>query len=77
MYGNTIVNGTLGTVQKANIDDALDTLIAAKSPKDYFSEIDTRNLLLICIELFEDRLFGASSKTDIITDRVLLKLKAI
>jgi hypothetical protein len=35
MYGNTIVNGTLGTVQKANIDDALDTLIAAKSPKDY------------------------------------------
>lgn len=35
LYGSTIVNGTLGTVQKANIDDALDTLIAARSPKDY------------------------------------------
>ena len=32
---------------------------------------------MICIEVFEDRLFGAYKKTDIITDRVLEKLKTL
>ena len=35
MYGSTLVNGTLGTVQQTNIDNALDVLIANRSPKDY------------------------------------------
>jgi len=35
MYGSTLVNGTLGTVQQTNIDNALDVLISQRSPKDY------------------------------------------
>jgi len=35
MYGSTLTNGTLGTVQKTNIDNALDVLIANRAPKDY------------------------------------------
>lgn len=35
LYGTTLVNGTLGTYQKANLDDALDNLTAVRAPKDY------------------------------------------
>ncbi len=34
LYGNTIVNGTLGTYQKVNLDDVCDTLTAARAPKE-------------------------------------------
>jgi hypothetical protein len=34
LYGNTIVDGTLGTFQKADLDNAVATLIAARSPKE-------------------------------------------
>jgi len=34
LYGNTIVDGTLGTFQKANLDDAVTTLLAARAPKE-------------------------------------------
>ncbi|MDR0227870.1 MAG: AbiV family abortive infection protein [Flavobacteriaceae bacterium] len=37
----------------------------------------TKVLLLICLEIFEDRLFGFSNKTDIITDRVLSRYDEI
>ena len=37
----------------------------------------TKVLLLICLEIFEDRLFGFSHQTDIITDRVLSKYNDI
>lgn len=37
----------------------------------------TKILLLICLEIFEDRLFGFSYQTDIITDRVLSKYNDI
>ncbi|UQD57576.1 AbiV family abortive infection protein [Flavobacterium sp. K5-23] len=48
-----------------------------KTPNDLITKTDCLNLLLICIEIFEDRLFGFSDKTDIITDRVLMKLNEI
>ena len=35
LYGTTLVNGTLGTYQKANIDDALDNLTSVRAPKEY------------------------------------------
>lgn len=34
LYGNSIVNGTLGTFQKADLDNAVTTLIAARAPKE-------------------------------------------
>ena len=33
LYGNTIVDGTLGTFQKADLDNSVATLIAARAPK--------------------------------------------
>jgi hypothetical protein len=35
LYGTSLVNGTLGTYQKANLDDALDNLTSVRAPKDY------------------------------------------
>jgi len=35
LYGNSLVNGTLGTFQKADLDNAQDTLISVRAPKDY------------------------------------------
>lgn len=35
LYGTTLVNGTLGTYQKANIDNACDVLTAQRAPLDY------------------------------------------
>ena len=40
----------------------------------FINEENSKLLLMICIEVFEDRLFGAFTKTDQITDRVLEKL---
>ena len=34
IYGNTIVDGTLGTFQKADLDNTVATLIAARSPRE-------------------------------------------
>lgn len=34
LYGSAITNGTLGTFQKANLDNAVQTLIANRAPKD-------------------------------------------
>lgn len=34
LYGNTIVDGTLGTFQKVNLDNAVATLIANRAPKE-------------------------------------------
>ena len=34
LYGNTIVDGTLGTFQKADLDNAVATLIANRAPKE-------------------------------------------
>jgi AbiV family abortive infection protein len=53
------------------------TLNGTKTPSDFVTKKDCLNLLLICIELFEDRLFGFSDRTDLITDRVLEKLKQL
>jgi AbiV family abortive infection protein len=41
---------------------------------EFINEENSKLLLMICIEVFEDRLFGAYERTDIITDRVLEKL---
>jgi len=35
LYGTTLVNGTLGTYQKANLDNALDVLTSVRAPKNY------------------------------------------
>lgn len=35
LYGTTLVNGTLGTYQKANLDDAVANLIAVRAPREY------------------------------------------
>lgn len=35
LYGTTLVDGTLGTFQKANIDNACDVLTASRAPLDY------------------------------------------
>lgn len=53
------------------------TLNGTKTPNDFVTKKDSLNLLLICIELCEDRLFGFSERTDLITDRVLEKLNEL
>jgi AbiV family abortive infection protein len=53
------------------------TINGTNTPGDFITKKDCLNLLLICIELFEDRLFGFSGRTDLITDRVLEKLKEL
>jgi AbiV family abortive infection protein len=53
------------------------TLNGTKTPIDFVTKKDCLNLLLICIELCEDRLFGFSKRTDLITDRVLEKLNEL
>jgi hypothetical protein len=35
LYGQSLVNGTLGTYQKANLDNVQDVLISVRAPKDY------------------------------------------
>lgn len=35
LYGTALVNGSLGTYQKANLDNVVAVLIAARAPKDY------------------------------------------
>lgn len=35
LYGNSLVNGTSGTYQQTNLNNALDVLISVRSPKDY------------------------------------------
>jgi len=35
LYGTALVNGTLGTYQKANLDDLVANLVAVRAPKDY------------------------------------------
>ncbi len=35
LYGTSLVNGTLGTYLKANVDDVLDNLTSVRAPKDY------------------------------------------
>lgn len=35
LYGTALVNGSLGTYQKANLDDIVTNLIAVRAPKDY------------------------------------------
>ena len=73
---NKLNNGTYTQIRESclyfeNINGICNT------PQGRFTDFDARDLLLISIELFEDRLFGAYLKTDIITDRVLLKLNEI
>lgn len=36
LYGTSLVNGTLGTYAKANLDDAVANLLAVRAPKRYF-----------------------------------------
>lgn len=35
LYGTALVNGTLGTYQKANLDDLVTNLVAVRAPKEY------------------------------------------
>lgn len=35
LYGTSLVNGTLGTYSKANLDDAVANLISVRAPKEY------------------------------------------
>lgn len=35
LYGTTLVNGTLGTYQKANLDDVIANLVAIRAPREY------------------------------------------
>jgi AbiV family abortive infection protein len=73
---NNLNNGTYSIIREKSLYfENIDGI--CKTPLNEFTEIEVRDLLLICIELFEDRLFGAYAKTDIITDRVLLKLNEI
>ena len=48
-----------------------------KTSDDFISQENNKILLELCIEIFEDRLFGYSDQTDFITDRVLQKLELI
>jgi hypothetical protein len=47
LYGTSLVNGTLGTYQKANLDDALDNLTAVRAPKDYLVVGSSKSLRTI------------------------------
>ena len=46
-------------------------------PYSLIESDEAGNILLLCIELFEDSLFGVSDKSDIITDRVLSKFRRV
>lgn len=84
LYGKDLIDGIL-----KNLKDGY--YISIRENSLYFKNIDgecivsdknitkdsTKILLLICLEIFEDRLFGFSDQTDIITDRVLSKYNDI
>jgi hypothetical protein len=71
-----LINGDFINLRESSIYFE-NTLNGTKTPNDFVTQKDSLNLLLICIELCEDRLFGFSEKTDIITDRVLEKLNKL
>lgn len=41
LYGTALVNGTLGTYQKANLDDLVATLVAVRGPRKYLAVSST------------------------------------
>lgn len=62
LYGSSIVNGTLGTYQKANLDDLVTTLVAARAPKDYLAAGSTKSIA--CFDTFFKNL-GSSGVTSV------------
>lgn len=50
LYGTGLVNGTLGTYQKANLDDIVTNLVAARAPKEYLVAGSTASIA--CIDTY-------------------------
>ena len=47
LYGTGLVNGTLGTYQKANLDDIVTNLVSARAPKEYLVCGSTKSIATI------------------------------
>lgn len=44
LYGTALVNGTLGTYQKANLDNLVATLVSVRAPKEYLAAGSTSSI---------------------------------
>lgn len=62
LYGTALVNGTLGTYQKANLDDIVTNLVAARAPKDYLVAGSTSSIT--CLDTYFKNL-GSSGVTSV------------
>jgi len=62
LYGTGLVNGTLGTYQKANEDDIVTNLVAARAPKDYL--VTGSTMAIKCLETYYKNL-GSSGVTSV------------
>ena len=71
LYGTSLVNGTLGTYQKANLDDALDNLVSVRAPKDYLVCGSSKSLRAI------DTYFKALGSSGVQSARLMVDGKEI
>lgn len=62
LYGTSLVNGTLGTYLKANLDNAVTTLVAARAPKEYLVAGSTASIM--CLDTYFKNL-GSSGVTSV------------
>lgn len=62
LYGTGLVNGTLGTYQKANLDDIVTNLVSARAPKEYLVAGSTSSIS--CIDTYFKNL-GSSGVTSV------------
>jgi len=44
LYGTSLVNGTLGTYQEANLDNLISTLVSVRAPKEYLAAGSTASI---------------------------------
>jgi hypothetical protein len=62
LYGTALVNGTLGTYQKANLDNLVNTLVSVRAPKEYLAAGSTASIA--CFDTYFKNL-GSSGVTSV------------
>lgn len=62
LYGTSLVNGTLGTYQKANLDNLVDSLVSVRAPKEYLAAGSTASIA--CFDTYFKNL-GSSGVTSV------------
>jgi hypothetical protein len=62
LYGTSLVNGTLGTYQKANLDNLVQVLVSVRAPKEYLVAGSTASIT--CLDTYFKNL-GSSGVTSV------------